>query len=131
MDVKRSITSRREGSRLWSLCVIGVIASLLITGCKAPQSCASRGTVSCELQNRVFHDVGTNSCPGEILIPPNVVLEDGLTEDEAVALALWNNRDFHATLSSLGIARGDLVQAGLLTNPQMNLFVPADWEQTT
>ena len=72
----------------------------------------------------MFEDIASESCPGAISIPPDVVLEDGLTEDEAIALALWNNRDFLATLSNLGIARGDLVQAGLLTNPQMNLLFP-------
>lgn len=53
-----------------------------------------------------------------------MVLEDGLTDEEAIAMALWNNRDFLSTLANLGIARGDLVQAGLLTNPQLNLLFP-------
>ncbi|MEZ5941804.1 MAG: TolC family protein [Planctomycetaceae bacterium] len=72
----------------------------------------------------MFPGIAPNPCPGEVLIPPGVVLDDGLTEDEAVALALWNNRNFLSTLSNLGIARGDLVQAGLLTNPQLNLLFP-------
>ncbi|MCA8990240.1 MAG: hypothetical protein KDA78_21510, partial [Planctomycetaceae bacterium] len=70
------------------------------------------------------HSVAPQSCPGEISFPPCVVLEDGLTEEEAIAMALWNNRDFLSTLANLGIARGDLVQAGLLTNPQLNLLFP-------
>ena len=41
-------------------------------------------------------------------MPSGVVLEDGLTQDEAVALALWNNAAFQAILSELGIARVDL-----------------------
>tara|TARA_R100000789_G_C3017031_1_gene152660 strand:- start:438 stop:2150 length:1713 start_codon:yes stop_codon:yes gene_type:complete len=101
-----------------------LVVILIISGCKSPPSTANRGYVDMELQHRTFHDVAPHSCPGEISIPPCVVLEDGLSEEEAVALALWNNRTFLSTLSNLGIARGDLVQAGLLTNPQLNLLFP-------
>ncbi len=124
MDVKLSVTDRLKGSRLRFLSVLGVVVILLTIGCKAPQPYADRGHIDMELQTRMFQGVANESCPGEISFPPNVVLEDGLTEDESVALALWNNRAFLATLSNLGIARGDLVQAGLLTNPQLNLLFP-------
>ncbi|MEZ6049423.1 MAG: hypothetical protein R3C11_28350 [Planctomycetaceae bacterium] len=73
---------------------------------------------------RTKHSISCDNDSGEVLIPPGVNLQDGLTEDEAVAVALWNNQTFLATLSNLGIARGDLVQAGLLTNPQLNLLFP-------
>ena len=43
-----------------------------------------------------------------------MTLEDGLTEDEAVAVALWNNPDFRVQLTDLGFARADLLEAGLL-----------------
>jgi cobalt-zinc-cadmium efflux system outer membrane protein len=51
-------------------------------------------------------------------------MEDGLSSDEAVAVALWNNPEFQATLATLGIARADLVQAGLLKNPVLSLLFP-------
>lgn len=41
----------------------------------------------------------------------------GLTEEEAVKVALLNNREIRATLESLGVERADLLQAGLLANP--------------
>ena len=41
-------------------------------------------------------------------IPPGVVVDDGLTQDEAVAIALWNNPDFQVQLANLGFARADL-----------------------
>ena len=40
-----------------------------------------------------------------------------LTVDDAVQLALLNNRTLQATFEELGIAQADLVQAGLLKNP--------------
>src|SRR5438045_1448774 len=40
-----------------------------------------------------------------------------LTIDQAVQIALLNNRNLQATYEELGIAQADLVQAGLLQNP--------------
>ena len=40
-----------------------------------------------------------------------------LTADDAVQVALLNNRDLQAVYSDLGVAQADLVQAGLLSNP--------------
>ena len=57
-------------------------------------------------------------------IPPGVVIEDGLTQDEAVAIALWNNPDFQVQLANLGFARADLLDAGLLPNPVLSLLFP-------
>ncbi|MCA9199365.1 MAG: TolC family protein [Planctomycetales bacterium] len=100
------------------------LAVVTLVGCRGPQVCCDRRDVSRELNGRAFSDVVPESCPGEVSIPPVVNLDDGLTQDESAAIALWNNRDFLATLSNLGVARGDLVQAGLLTNPQMSLLFP-------
>jgi cobalt-zinc-cadmium efflux system outer membrane protein len=57
-------------------------------------------------------------------IPPNVVLEDGVAEEEAVALALWNHGAFQAELANLGFSRADVVEAGLLRNPIFSLLLP-------
>ncbi len=45
------------------------------------------------------------------------LLQQALTPDAAVQLALLNNRSLQATYEELGIAQADLVQAGLLQNP--------------
>ncbi|MGB3969692.1 MAG: TolC family protein [Planctomycetota bacterium] len=45
------------------------------------------------------------------------LLGSPLTEDAAVRIALLENRDVRAGLARFGIARADLVQAGLLRNP--------------
>lgn len=103
---------------------MGCLALITFSGCRTARSPVDRGPIDREMQVRMAESVATKSRPGEIAIPPHVNLADGLTEDEAIALALWNNRDFLATLANLGIARGDLVQAGLLTNPQLNLLFP-------
>lgn len=50
-------------------------------------------------------------------------MADGLTTDEAVQIALLNNPRLQATMLSIGIARADLVQAGLLRNPTLGIGV--------
>lgn len=49
------------------------------------------------------------------------VLADGLGLAEATRLALLNNRRLQAGFLSLGVARADYVQAGLLKNPSLSL----------
>ncbi|MCC6142672.1 MAG: TolC family protein [Candidatus Hydrogenedentes bacterium] len=51
------------------------------------------------------------------------LLQDGLTVDEAVRVALLNNRVLQAKFAGIGIARADVVQSGLLTNPTLSLGV--------
>ena len=57
-------------------------------------------------------------------MPPDVTFDDGLTAEEAVAIALWNSPSFEATLADLGVARADLVEAGLLRNPIFSFLFP-------
>jgi outer membrane protein, heavy metal efflux system len=59
-------------------------------------------------------------------------LEGGLALDEALRLALLNNRHLHAAFLQLGVARADWVQAGLLRNPTLGLafLLPAGGGRT-
>lgn len=61
--------------------------------------------------------------------PPGVVLADGITESEAVELALWNNAAFQEALATLGFSRADLAQAGMLPNPTLSLLFPVGPKQ--
>jgi cobalt-zinc-cadmium efflux system outer membrane protein len=47
----------------------------------------------------------------------HALLARELTADDAVQVALLNNRRLQATFEDLGVAQADLVQAGLLRNP--------------
>ena len=53
----------------------------------------------------------------------------GLSRDEAVAVALWNNAAFQVSLSQLGFARADLVDAGIISNPVLSLLFPVGPKQ--
>ncbi|MCC6573501.1 MAG: TolC family protein [Planctomycetes bacterium] len=48
-----------------------------------------------------------------------LLLRDGVTMDEAVRIALLNNRRLQAQFEEIGIGKADLVQAGMLTNPSL------------
>ena len=49
------------------------------------------------------------------------LLQGGLTVDEAVRVCLLNNPSLRALFMEVGMARADVVQSGLFTNPSLNL----------
>lgn len=66
---------------------------------------------------------------GEVETVTNARVRDALATpldaDTAVRIALANNRELRAELRELGVARGRLLQAGLLPNPRVGLeFLP-------
>lgn len=96
---------------------------LLATGC-AVQSPYDRSHISKGINERTGYELGRVAEPGEPNLPEGISLDDGLSEDEAVAIALWNNAQFHADLAALGFARADLIEAEMLTNPVFSLLFP-------
>jgi cobalt-zinc-cadmium efflux system outer membrane protein len=90
-------------------------------GCSNPKTSAD---VSASLRDHAGFEVPARAATNGWQLPPQVFLEDGLSEDEAVATALWNNAPFHAALADLGIARADLLQAGQLSNPNFSVLFP-------
>lgn len=98
---------------------IAVLAVLAAAACAA-RSPYDRVFVSRTLEERTGHALSPALKPGETGLPPAVSLEDGLTEDEAVAVALWNNAQFRTDLADLASARAGLIEAGLLPNPLLS-----------
>jgi outer membrane protein, heavy metal efflux system len=49
------------------------------------------------------------------------LLTDGLTIDEAVQVALLNNRGLQSAFQEIGVSRAEVVQSKLLTNPTVSL----------
>ncbi len=126
----RPLLRRKAEKALASILRRGFVLVLAVSvvGCAATRCAPGRPQVDAELQSRVADGLGPSLC-GETSIPDDVLLDDGVTADEAVAVALWNNSAFNATLAQLGMARGDLVQAGLLRNPQFQIFLPGGTKQ--
>ncbi len=120
-------TNRRQGWRLRQL--LGLLLACCVSGCATVSLDECHTCVRRELTGRVGYDMGPGRCSDNVAIPPFVTFDDGLSEDESNAIALWNNPDLQTSLARLGIARGDLVQAGLLTNPQFNFLFPGGTKQ--
>ena len=108
--------------------VAGILHAVLFSGCASTRCAPGRSQVNSEITARMSAGLSPTQC-GECSIPVDVSLEDGITADEAVAVSLWNNSAFNATLAQLGIARSDLVQAGMLKNPQLSLLLPGGTKQ--
>jgi cobalt-zinc-cadmium efflux system outer membrane protein len=89
--------------------------------CATTGRAPDRGTVDAAIRNRGLSGIRVE---GTAPLPPDASIDDGLTSQEAVAIALWNSPSFEATLADLGIARADLVEAGLLRNPIFSLLFP-------
>ena len=53
----------------------------------------------------------------------SATLADGLALDEAVQLALLNNRQLQLAFLDIGIARADFVQSGLFSNPSLGIGI--------
>jgi cobalt-zinc-cadmium efflux system outer membrane protein len=108
----------RTNSLLYVCCLLVVYT--LLPACAAKQEDAGFEDVRETVGNRIGRDVRWNRGTPEDYRASEAVnrmLADGVTGDEAVQVALLNNRHMQATYESLGVAQADLVQAGLLKNP--------------
>jgi cobalt-zinc-cadmium efflux system outer membrane protein len=86
-----------------------------------------RATVSKDLASRTGHGVMPEAPVANVQVPsfpPGISFTGKLSDEDAVAIALWNNAGLEAVLANLGLARADLVEAGLLRNPNLNLLFP-------
>ena len=92
----------------------------VLTGCASVPKEAGFPDVQNIIEQRIGRRVHWNQGTSEDAAVVDVVrsmLQQELTIDEAVQIALLNNRSLLATYEELGIAQADLVQAGLLRNP--------------
>ncbi len=121
----RNSIRNRDGDRFRCVLRLWLCGMLLATGgCHWAGVPGRRGFVSSELTSRFGHGISTSVCPGQSVIPPDVSLDDGITEDEAVHIALWNNAALLELLTDLGISRAQLLSAGLISDPQFIVFFP-------
>src|SRR5262245_32792401 len=93
-------------------CLIGLMGMLI--GCTAT-SPYDRGWIGRELKRTVGHDLG-DPTRGPSL-PPGMRDAGALSEEDAIAVALWNSAAFGAELAGLGASQADLADAGALPNP--------------
>lgn len=104
-----------------------VFLFLIISGCST-RTLYNEKYVSDKIEQRSGFNLPAEF--SDSLRLPSVVLpEDGLTEEESVAIALWNNPQLQVDLADLGFARADLIEAGMLPNPVFSLLFPVGPKQ--
>jgi outer membrane protein, heavy metal efflux system len=102
------------------------LASLAIAGCAGVPKHEGYGEVARMISERTGEKTHWDrGAPEDAEIRRRVaeLLRADLTEASAVQIALLNNRALQATYEELGIAQGDLVQAGLLRNPSLGFSI--------
>lgn len=62
--------------------------------------------------------------PAQFSWPPGLAQTQQLRLTEAIAVALWNNTALEADLAAFGVAKADLLEAGLLRNPNFWSLLP-------
>ncbi|NLX14684.1 MAG: TolC family protein [Phycisphaerales bacterium] len=113
------------GTTMWKAGHLGgactMLAGLLCVGCAVvdpkPDYARARDMVKTSTgQDAVY----SPEEPGLTEEQVQALFVDGLTQEEAVRVALLNNREFQAAFYEIGVARADWVQSGLLANPTIN-----------
>jgi cobalt-zinc-cadmium efflux system outer membrane protein len=105
---------------------VALLATAFVGSTVGCQSTARipRSQVGSEVNERFGGDIGDGLVAGEVLVPDGVSFDDGLTDDEAVRVALWNNAAFQGLLEELGVSSAQLFDAGLIADPQFTIFFP-------
>ncbi len=62
-------------------------------------------------------------------LPKGIATTSALSEDDAVAVALWNSAELQADLAQLGFSRADLADAAALPNPNLSFLFPMGTRQ--
>ncbi len=116
--------SSQSTKRYWVLLLMVLLPIVLfLQGCASPSPDYS-GTVD-RIEAQTGYRSGVKATPNETVIPENVSLKDGITVEEAITVALWNNAAFQEALSGLGLSQADVIQANMLQNPQIWGVLPS------
>jgi len=112
--------------KITSFGAIGLISLILLSGC---------GTVKTQREWTRLAEVTGNFTDQEILWEQSyedekkiqeeigkILIDNILTESEAVRMTLINNRRLQSTFEEIGISKADLVQAGLFHNPSLGIL---------
>jgi len=107
---------------------IGWLCLLLVglTGCASVDLRAGFPEVGAVVEERAATKIVWNrrtELDNEAAEKLRALLQKKLAADDAVQIAMLNNRDLQASYTELGVAQADLVQAGLFRNPILDAAV--------
>ena len=99
---------------------------LALTGCASVNLAAGFPVVSSMVEERASARITWNrgtDLDAEAAEQLDALLRKKLSVEDAVQVAMLNNRDLQAIYADLGVAQADLVQAGLFRNPVLDAAV--------
>lgn len=97
---------------------------LLSMACASAPPDAGLSQVESNVTARDVHDVRWRGLDADsVATLVRLKLSEPLTANDAVQVALVNNASLRATLTELGIARGEVIQAGTIANPTLDARV--------
>lgn len=100
-------------------------AAIVLSGCASIRPTCGYDQITANVASRSNIAFASHQRIRDCYMPNGACLDDGLTEEEAILIALWNNAAFQELLVEIGVAQSDLVQAGLLPNPEAAYFFNA------
>ncbi len=101
-----------------------VIGAAMLTGCATVRPQADfQQTTTLISQRTGAVEVYDPSTEERVEQQVAAMLEDGLTIQEAVDVALLNNRGFQAVFQDIGVSRADVVQSSLFANPSLAMLL--------
>ena len=116
---------RTTDSSRWRLLALASSALTLLAGCAGFSPDGGFGAVEQTARERLGKDVKwarSDADRAEVAERVASLLGKPLTADDAVQLALLNNRALQAGFHDLGISEAELVRAGNLPNPHFSMF---------
>lgn len=99
---------------------VTLLTALLVSGCATFSKDGGFDTVNQLTQQRIGKEVRLQKSAEDEQALKGLIadkLKQPLSVDDAVQIALLNNRGLQSTYAGLGLAEADLVQAGRLQNP--------------
>jgi len=96
---------------------------MMLSVCGGPRA-ADHKTTAEGILSRTGKSVQPDTASPKSSLPPGVDLQQPLSSDDAVGIAIWNNPQLRVDLATLGLAEADLVDAGLLRNPRLDMLLP-------
>ena len=100
------------------------IAAAMMLSCCASSKAANHKKTAEGILSRTGKSVQPRSGEAKSSLPPGVSLDQPLSSDDAVGIAVWNNPQLRADLATIGLAEADLIDAGLLRNPRLDMLMP-------
>lgn len=99
--------------------IAAAAVALALSGCASFSKDGGLDAVSAMTAERIGQDLRLPQAADADPASPELarLLQSPLSADDAVRIALLNNRGLRASLAALGVAEADLVQAGRMRNP--------------